>query len=115
MKEQNEENLARGKKIYEPPRFMSIRTCIEQLLEIEDKRQEGVYGESSIGIGLARVGSDSQKLVAGTLTELREIDFGAPLHCFVIPGKMHFLEADVVRRYAINTTTFDRNAWIVDH
>lgn len=29
VKEISEENLARGKKIYEPPRFMSIATAVE--------------------------------------------------------------------------------------
>lgn len=31
----------RGRKIYEPPRYMSVNTCIEQLLEIEESRKEG--------------------------------------------------------------------------
>lgn len=30
----------RGKKVYEPPRFMSVGTAIEQLLEVEQKRGE---------------------------------------------------------------------------
>lgn len=30
----------RGKKQYEPPRFMTINTAIEQLLEIEQNRGE---------------------------------------------------------------------------
>lgn len=29
VKEISEENLARGKKIYEPPRFMTIKTAVE--------------------------------------------------------------------------------------
>jgi diphthine synthase len=32
--------FCRGKKEYEPPRYMSINTAIEQLLEIEENRQE---------------------------------------------------------------------------
>lgn len=39
MKEQSVENLARGKKVYEPPQFMTIKTCIKQLLEIENIRK----------------------------------------------------------------------------
>jgi len=27
--------------VYEPPRFMTIKQCIEQLLEVEEKRKEG--------------------------------------------------------------------------
>jgi diphthine synthase len=40
VKEQSIENLARGRKIYEPPRFMTVNQAVEQLLEIEEKRQE---------------------------------------------------------------------------
>ena len=32
--------LFRGKKEYEPPRYMSINTAIEQLLEVEELREE---------------------------------------------------------------------------
>ncbi|CAN6463556.1 unnamed protein product [Victoria cruziana] len=35
VKEPSLESLCRGKKIYEPPRFMTIKTAIEQLLEVE--------------------------------------------------------------------------------
>ena len=31
---------SRGRKIYEPPRFMTVGQAIEQLLEIEDRRKE---------------------------------------------------------------------------
>jgi diphthamide biosynthesis methyltransferase len=36
-----EHSFRRGRKVYEPPRFMSIKQCIEQLLEVEEKRKEG--------------------------------------------------------------------------
>ena len=39
VKEPTLESLARGKKVYEPARYMSIQTAVEQLLEVEDKRQ----------------------------------------------------------------------------
>ncbi|KAG0055827.1 diphthine synthase, partial [Linnemannia elongata] len=40
VKEQSLENMARGRLIYEPPRFMTVNTCLEQMLEIEEKRGE---------------------------------------------------------------------------
>lgn len=43
VKEPSLESLARGRKDYEPPRFMTVNTAIEQLLEIEDRRQVVVY------------------------------------------------------------------------
>ncbi|KAH7925269.1 Diphthine synthase [Leucogyrophana mollusca] len=57
VKEQSEENLARGRKIYEPPRYMSIPQAVSQLLEIEAIRQEGVLSpHSTLAIALSRVG-----------------------------------------------------------
>jgi len=96
LKEQSTENLLRGRKIYEPPRFMTIRQCIEQLLEVEEKRQEGVYGPGTVCIGLARVGRDDQTIVSGTMAELLDVDFGGPLHSFVIPGALHPVEIEYV-------------------
>lgn len=40
VKEQSLENMARGRLIYEPPRYMSIAQCCQQLLEIEELRAE---------------------------------------------------------------------------
>ena len=47
-----------------------------------------------MGVGLARVGRDDQQIVVGTLGELLHVDFGAPLHCLVIPGHVHPLEEE---------------------
>lgn len=99
VKEQSVENLLRGRLIYEPPRYMTVRTCIEQLLEIEERRQEKVYTGDTPCFGLARVGHDDQRIVSGTMTELLDVDFGPPLHTFVICGEMHFIEKDYYDLY----------------
>jgi len=67
VKEQSEENLARGRRIYEPPRYMSVNLAVEQLLLIEDKRKGNVYNKNSLAVGIARLGSDDQLICAGTL------------------------------------------------
>lgn len=41
VKEPTLESLCRGRKEYEPPRFMTVNTAIEQLIEVEEKRQQG--------------------------------------------------------------------------
>lgn len=72
---------------------MTNNEAIQQLLVTEEKYGEKVYGPDSPAIGLARVGRDTQKIVAGTMKELMEqVDFGAPLHTLVIPAKMHDIE-----------------------
>jgi diphthine methyl ester synthase len=107
--------MARGRKIYEPPRYMTVNQCIEQLLEIEKNRGDGIYSENTICVGLARVGATDQKMVSGTMKELLNIDFGAPLHSFCIPGIMHFLEAESLRLIALNPSSFDLHANILKH
>ena len=90
--ERTVENMMRNRNIFEPPRFMTISQAIDQLLKIKEDKPEGKISEDTAAIGVARVGQEDQKLVSGTLKDLREIDFGSPLHSLVIPGKMHELE-----------------------
>ncbi|QKX61774.1 uncharacterized protein TRUGW13939_08930 [Talaromyces rugulosus] len=108
VKEQSLENMARGRKIYEPPRYMTVAQCASQMLETEEERQERVYGPDSLAIGAARVGAPDQKLVAGTLKELAEVDMGEPLHSLVLLGKRaHDLEKDYIQQFAVNDDTFN--------
>ncbi|KAF9163042.1 diphthine synthase [Actinomortierella ambigua] len=100
VKEQSLENMARGRKIYEPPRYMTVNTCLEQMLEIEEKRGENAYGPETLAIGCVRLGTATQQFVAGTMQQLLDCDFGEPLHSLVIIGRrMHLMEYDMVREW----------------
>ncbi|GMH18011.1 hypothetical protein Nepgr_019852 [Nepenthes gracilis] len=96
VKEPSLESLCRGKKLYELPRFMIIETAIEQLLEVEHNRRESVYSEDSTCVGFARLGSEDQMIVAGSMRQLLTVDFGPPLHCLVIVGETHPLEEEML-------------------
>ncbi|ESK95190.1 diphthine synthase [Moniliophthora roreri MCA 2997] len=109
VKEQSEENLARGRKIYEPPRYMSIPLAVSQLLEIESLRQTGTLSpDTTLAIALSRVGGgdENQRIVAGTLSELAghpQEAFGEPLHSLVIVGKrLHHLEVEYAEAFAVD-------------
>ena len=69
VKEPTMESLAKGKPVYMPPRFMKTDCAAEQLLEAAQKidGDNGSYDENTPCIGLARVGTDTQKVVSGTL------------------------------------------------
>ncbi|KAJ1674992.1 diphthine synthase [Spiromyces aspiralis] len=112
VKEQSIENLARGRKIYEPPRYMTVNQAVQQMLEIEGLRKENgkwFYGDESLAIGVARIGSDDQVIKAGTMQQLLKADFGAPLHSLVLVGsRLHELEAEVLRDYAIDKAELNR-------
>lgn len=95
VKEPDYEAMCRGRKVFLPPRFMTINQAVEQLIEIEEKRHENAYNRQTLCVGMARLGQQDQKIVAGTMEELLEVDFGAPLHCLAIAGDVHFLEEEV--------------------
>jgi diphthine methyl ester synthase len=111
VKEQSIENLARGRKIYEPPRYMTVSQCAQQMLEVEEDKKEGVYGPDSLAIGVARVGGRTEKFVAGTLKQLCDSDdlLGPPLHSLVLLGsRTHELERDYTREFAIDKDLWDK-------
>lgn len=97
----------KGKERFLPPRFMSVSTAAEQLIEAEETIKEEAYSiESTLCIGLARMGQETQKMVAGTLKELAEVDMGEPLHSLIICGELHDLEFEVVKEFLIEGSSF---------
>ncbi|GBG27746.1 Diphthine methyl ester synthase [Hondaea fermentalgiana] len=99
VKEPNIEKLeTTGKFVYDPPRYMTIKEAIEQLLYIEEEvRKQGVLSrETTRCVGVARVGQASQKIIAGTMQELLEVEFGPPLHSLVIVGETHVIEEEML-------------------
>lgn len=100
VKEQTIENLMRGNNIYEPPRYMSISTAAQQLLEVEETRQEKAYNENLICVAVSRLGSPTQNFKVASLKDLAEYDSGAPLHSLVIVGRdTHDLEIEYMAAF----------------
>ncbi|KAJ3438083.1 diphthine synthase [Anaeramoeba flamelloides] len=94
VKEQSIENLLKRRKIYEPPRYMTVNQAIEQLFEVEEKKQKKICTPDTLAVGLARVGTETQLIKSGTLSELKEVDFGGPLHCLIIVGDLQETEKE---------------------
>ncbi|XP_028300276.1 diphthine methyl ester synthase [Gouania willdenowi] len=104
MKEQNIENMMRGKKIYEPPRFMTVPQAANQLLQIiQRRREEGEelgLTEDTVCVGVARLGSEEQVIRTAKLCQLESCDLGPPLHSLVVTGRLHPLEVDMLKTNA---------------
>eukprot|EP00271_Cylindrocystis_brebissonii_P002408 TRINITY_DN13020_c0_g1_i2.p1 TRINITY_DN13020_c0_g1~~TRINITY_DN13020_c0_g1_i2.p1 ORF type:complete len:181 (-),score=22.41 TRINITY_DN13020_c0_g1_i2:53-595(-) len=105
VKEPSVEAMARGKVVYEPPRYMSVNCAAAQLLEVEEKRNEGAYLPSSYCVGVARIGTATELIISGQLSELTEVDFGPPLHSLVIPGDLHVIETESLDTFRLNDST----------
>ena len=100
VKEISEENLARGKIFYEPPRFMSVNVALEQLVEAEEFHKKGVVTDNTLIYGIARIGSPDQLIVSGKVKDLIKFDFGGPLHSIVICApNLHSMEKEVYEFY----------------
>lgn len=119
----------RGRLIYEPPRFMNPYQAFQQILLTENKRHpaEGAAAaadsdddepqatadagptlcdpERTLAMSLSRIGTSTQRIIAGTLAELASLDeeeFGGPLHSVVIVGKrLHPLELEFAGRWCV--------------
>ncbi|AEH06031.1 diphthine synthase [Methanothermococcus okinawensis] len=78
-------------------KFMTANEGLEILLKIEEKRKENILNENTKVIVVARAGSLKPKIVYGKIKDLLKHDFGKPLHCIIIPGKLHFMEEDALK------------------
>lgn len=56
----------------------------------------------SLAVGLARVGQEDQFICFGTLKELRDVDFGAPLHSLILCSpELHELELEMLNYFSV--------------
>lgn len=101
-KEQTIENLMRGRKIYEPPRFMTVAQALGQLIAIEQDRKEGICSSSALVVGVARLGREDQAIAFGKLEEVARVDLGDPLHSLVIcASELHELEREFLEFHRV--------------
>ena len=76
-------------------KYMTVNEGLENLMTIKDNLDhEGLVNEDTLAIGIARVGSKDNLVKAGYIKDLIDFDFGGPLHCIVIPSKLHIVEAE---------------------
>ena len=116
VKEQSEENMIKNVKIYEPPRYMTVNQALAQLCEIESNHKQLVVQPDRIVVGIARLGSETQIIAAGRVQCIEKYDFGAPLQCFLVPGKMHECEFELLSmKYCVDDETAFREAYAKNH
>lgn len=107
VKEQTIENIMRGNGVYEPPRYMSIATAAQQLLETEAARGEHAYTPDTPCVAVSRLGSPHQAFKAATLQQLAAYDSGEPLHSLIVMGRqVHDLELEYLYQYTDDRAEF---------
>jgi diphthine synthase len=92
----------RGKIDYLPPRFMTVNVALEQLIEVESMEKKNAYDpQTTLCVGMARLGQMDQCIKVGTMEELLSEHFGDPLHCLVICGDTHELETEYMKQFMV--------------
>ena len=77
----------------EEDRYMTAPMAMHWLMDAEQRLGKGLVRDRSLFCAAARVGSERQTLFAGYPEEITNVDLGPPLHCMVMPGRLHFMEA----------------------
>ena len=80
----------------EQNRYMTANEGMELLIKINNKRKEDVFNTRTLTCVVARAGAANTIIAADEAGKLMEQDFGPPLHTLVIPGKLHFKEAEAL-------------------
>ena len=102
MKEPDFDAMIKGRTAFLPPRFMTVSTAASQLLEVSQSRENPAFNEDTLCVGMARLGSSTQFIGAGTLQQLASCPddvFGEPLHCMVICGECHEMEMKYLEQF----------------
>jgi diphthine synthase len=51
-------------------------------------------------IGCSKLGNPDFKIKYAKLSDLLKKDLGEPLHCLIVPGKLHFIEEDMLKLFS---------------
>ena len=81
-------------------RAMLASEAIEIMLGLEKKLQKNAFTPDTLVVVVARAGSDEAIVKADKVRRLQKLDFGSPPHVLIVPGKLHFVEAEALRAFA---------------
>ena len=81
-------------------RFLCINEALSMLLEVEQKNKLGIATQETLAVGVARAGSDTPLLRAGSIKQVMACDFGGSPQSLILPGDLHFMEAEALIAFA---------------
>jgi diphthine synthase len=77
-------------------RFLNIHDALTELLRIEEKHRKMIIMEKTLAVGVARAGSNNPMVKAGFIGVILDYDFGKPPYSLILPGYLHFMEAEAL-------------------
>jgi diphthine synthase len=86
--------------LHEDGTFLDPKVALESLLTMAESKGVSEFGPESLVCVLSRVGAPEARIETGRVADLLRRDLGPPLHCLVVPGRLHFLEKDALVAFA---------------
>jgi diphthine synthase len=79
---------------------LTIPNAIQILFKLETRIEAGLVTEDTMLVALARVEAPDCIVRADKARNLLEYDFGKPPYSIILPGKLHFMEAEALHLLA---------------
>lgn len=83
----------------ENKKYISIPLALKQLLSYSQGRPDNPIKPETLAIGIARLEAPDMIVKAGKVSELAKLDFGEPPYVLILPGPLHFMEADALHAF----------------
>lgn len=84
----------------EDEKYLTGGEGIGYLLDLEEELGRNVFTEDSLVLVVARADSEDCLVRGGSAGELKDENFGNPPHVLIVPGNLHFLEAEALQELA---------------
>lgn len=82
-------------------RYMLASEGAEIILKMADKYGSETVGPKTEAVAIARAGSPDFKIAYCDLSSMKAQDMGAPPHSIIIPGRLHFMEEEMLERFRL--------------
>jgi len=77
-------------------KFLTINQAIEHLLKKSEKK---LFNKDTFCVGCARLGTENFFIKYGPVSEVKMRDFAEPPYCLIVPGKLHFVEEEMLEMW----------------
>ncbi len=83
----------------EKERYLNANEALEYLLKSEEKLEKDIFSTDTLSVVVARAGTDAPVVRADEAGKLLKEDFGEPPHVLIVPGELHFMEANALETF----------------
>jgi diphthine synthase len=78
---------------------ITIPEALKQLITAAKRKSESAITPETLVVGVARLEAPDMVTKAGTITEIMQMDFGEPPYALILPGQLHFVEAEALQAF----------------